>query len=340
MFHPPYILRASLALGVVLISRQALFAADASAPIFRRVELGNHVLGKKVATSLEIHNDADRSVRIKEVKTSCGCTTATASVWEVAAGGSLRLDVTVDSLGREGPFKSQVLVLTSGVQPVWARIELVASFTAPDHNLIADSIGINLGRLRQGEQFVQVIGIMRNGKVKVGELRLVPSTPWISAQLLPERTKNNVVYVQMKGTAPRRSSKVSEEIRIEGVGGTDDFTRVPIVGEILPSVIVSPSELLLQPGSHRYVIKLDGGPTAGKLTDCKIDGKNVRLVERGQTADKQGRMELSVELTPLVGGFVQSRLLLTFDGLSEPVELPCVGWIPPDAGSNAATGGQ
>ncbi len=78
------------------------------------VHLGRITQGQKVRHRFTLENRSGRLLRIREVTSSCDCTTAPLSRQELAPGEALSLEVTFDSTRFEGPVEKSLAVHTEG----------------------------------------------------------------------------------------------------------------------------------------------------------------------------------------------------------------------------------
>jgi hypothetical protein len=78
------------------------------------VEMGRIPIGVEQQVRFHLHNRGTRPLRLIEVESDCGCTTAKPSSNLVAPGGSTSLDVTFNGRAQEGAMMRRVRVLTDG----------------------------------------------------------------------------------------------------------------------------------------------------------------------------------------------------------------------------------
>jgi len=62
-------------------------------------------------------NEGDASVRLTEVRASCGCTTPSFTMGDIAPGMRGEVTVVYSSTGRPGPFTKEVFVRAAGAEP-------------------------------------------------------------------------------------------------------------------------------------------------------------------------------------------------------------------------------
>ncbi|MBL8011185.1 MAG: DUF1573 domain-containing protein [Flavobacteriales bacterium] len=78
------------------------------------VDLGRIPIGAEQQLRFHLHNRGTRPLRLIEVESDCGCTTAKPSADLIAPGGSTALDVIFNGRAQEGAMMRRVRVLTDG----------------------------------------------------------------------------------------------------------------------------------------------------------------------------------------------------------------------------------
>lgn len=69
--------------------------------------------GEVLEHRFEIYNESDHPIEIKEIKPSCGCTTATETPFNIPARESRQIELKVDTKGRTGKMEQRIGVVTS-----------------------------------------------------------------------------------------------------------------------------------------------------------------------------------------------------------------------------------
>ncbi|HOX44904.1 MAG TPA: DUF1573 domain-containing protein [Myxococcota bacterium] len=76
-------------------------------------DFGAVLQGTQVKHSFSLQNQGDAPLKIKHVSSSCGSTVGKPAAGEVAPGGETKIDVTVDTSGRQGALEKSVFVYSN-----------------------------------------------------------------------------------------------------------------------------------------------------------------------------------------------------------------------------------
>jgi len=110
----------SLGCGLLLLLACRATAETEAVPAGRVYDFGEVVEGRQVKHVFTFTNPTSRTLNIKDVRVSCGCTTATVRKKSLAPGETTDFGVTFDSLGRAGEVEKGVDLLTdvAGVETI------------------------------------------------------------------------------------------------------------------------------------------------------------------------------------------------------------------------------
>lgn len=81
------------------------------------VDLGRITIGEEQKVRFHLHNRGARPLRVLDIGSDCGCTTATPGSNVIAPGGSTALDVTFNGRAPEGSMMRRIQVVTDGEPP-------------------------------------------------------------------------------------------------------------------------------------------------------------------------------------------------------------------------------
>jgi hypothetical protein len=92
------------------------------------IDFGAIPADKPVITTVQVYNEGTAALRIENVRTSCGCTTATLSSTTIAAGEAADLQVTFDPQAHPGLYGPllRIVYLTSN-DPTQPEVEIPVS---------------------------------------------------------------------------------------------------------------------------------------------------------------------------------------------------------------------
>ncbi|RIK51240.1 MAG: hypothetical protein DCC57_10915 [Chloroflexi bacterium] len=109
-----------------------LLAACGGAPAMTvapaAIDFGAIPADNPVSTTIQVYNQGTAALRIDNVRTSCGCTTATLSSTTVAAGAAVDLQVTFDPQAHPGLYGPLLrIVYLSSNDPTQPELEIPVS---------------------------------------------------------------------------------------------------------------------------------------------------------------------------------------------------------------------
>ena len=146
--------------SIVLLSLLSFVSADSDVPLIE-VQPSTHHLGKvsdqeKVEFTFKITNHSTEDIKIKNVRTSCGCTVVKEDLKEIKAGQSSNLTLKFDPTGRKGYSLWEILIYTSSSKsPV-----IMASFdTTILHGGIVSHDFITFGKFPKGTKIEELFWI-------------------------------------------------------------------------------------------------------------------------------------------------------------------------------------
>lgn len=109
-----------------------LIAACGGAPTIAvapaTIDFGAIPADNPVTTTVQVRNSGTAALRINNVRTSCGCTTATLAASEVAAGEAVELQVTFDPQAHPGLYGPLLrIVYLASNDPAQPELEIPVS---------------------------------------------------------------------------------------------------------------------------------------------------------------------------------------------------------------------
>ena len=293
-------------------------------------DFGDRPAGTIVHFRVPIRNPSQKAVLIKEIQTSCGCTSAKPESWEVRGGGADEVAVRIDSLSVGGSFDGTVLIVgrtaAAPALPILWRIDLGGKFLTSGTHLLAIPRSVHLGYPTPGKSLFQMLHLERNGLVNLGKVTATTSVPWIKVVRDPRRSSGTAAEYRATIRPPLGSGSFQEEIRFQGAT-PGDFLRVPIFGRTLPVIGIFPNKVLLMPGQHVYPLAVDPA-VGGKVTleGYSVKDRGIKVVSvRESKKEMDGGLVLEVDAKPIGKGFISATLLLRFDQWSKPVRVVFAG---------------
>lgn len=108
-------MKKTLLIGMMLLISGALLAAKPIAT-FEKTEHNFGTLKEEVGSVsyvFKVTNTGDKALLLKDVKTSCGCTTPEWSKQPIAPGKTGSVTVTYSTINRPGPFDKTITIKTN-----------------------------------------------------------------------------------------------------------------------------------------------------------------------------------------------------------------------------------
>jgi len=282
--------RYSLTIGMITIGMSAVvgsalyFARGIGVPSLGispiHCELPRIVPGETAAMKFAIFNRGTAPLTIDQIQTTCGCTSATVDRSSLEPGGEATLSVGFRAPYQPGPFAHQVSFRTDDPKQRTSSVSFAGHAGWP-----LDLKPTELHwKASDGDvlppQNLELFGTSGNA-FQVNSIQ--PSTPWIkvveSKDLIePHRKRYHICIVPGSGIGMR-----SGTIRIETSEKDRPVLIVPVLCEILPSVRVTPSRLMLKSSKAgstvlaTFVINAkDGSAKVTKVETLAGDWKVIR----------------------------------------------------------------
>ena len=182
--------------------------------------------------------------------------------------------------------------------------------------------GLRVGQVPYGGETKSSIVVMRQGQAMVGELKAVPSVPWITVEIgkdMPQR-----LYLTVTIRPPTNIRQINEDIRLEGKD-KDDFLRLLVRGVVQPAVQVDPRTILVETGAQEFtlnVTRADAKPAL--LQRYEAHGEGIKVVSCRPHPLQQGKLVLQIDRERDHREFCRSVLSLQFQDFADPVEVVLV----------------
>jgi hypothetical protein len=236
---------ASLASPVVAFANNT----DAMFPV-KNHNFGDVAVASQTEFRFPIHNTTGRTLHIREVRTSCGCTSPSVETHYIEPGQTGSILAKFNTGTHRGQKGANLTVVVD--QPFYAEVRLrVDGYIRQD--LVFHPGAIDFGKQPRGHQLTQTAKIMYAGRSDWAVVDVLTSKPWISLEVKQEsRTGQNSVYLMTVNLAPDAPAGF---FRDELVVVTNDRSRprIPfmITGELESELAISPQSIAggsLKPG--------------------------------------------------------------------------------------------
>jgi uncharacterized protein DUF1573 len=203
-------------------------------------DFGTVEQGASVEHTFVLGNAGDATLRIDNVKSSCGCTVAVLSARDVPPGGEGRVTVTLDTARMVGAKTKTVTVYTNDPAAGTTGLTLHGSVLA-DFVIIPDAL--YLGRLHRGEpsRHEAVITSGRPG-TSYEVLSVEQPNPAIHARLEPRADgPGQRLVVELDRDMPL--GRISEQLTLRTSSPHTPVVTVPVFGSVEGDVAVLPPQV-------------------------------------------------------------------------------------------------
>lgn len=226
-----------------LASPVATFAnnTDAMFPV-KSHNFGDVAVASKTEFRFPIHNTTGRTMHVREVRTSCGCTSPSVETHYIEPGQTGFILAKFNTGTHRGQKGANLTVVID--QPFFTEVRLrVDGYIRQD--LVFHPGAIDFGKQARGQELTQSAKIMYAGRSDWAVVDVLTTKPWIAVDVKQEsRTGQNSVYlltVKLSADAP------AGYFRDELVVVTNDRTRprVPLLisGELESELTISPQSI-------------------------------------------------------------------------------------------------
>jgi hypothetical protein len=320
-------------------------------------DFGHVARGAKTEFAFELQNSYEEDVHIAEVRSSCGCTTATITkptlkTWET---GSIIAAFNTKSF--QGQRNSTITVVID--KPFHAEVQLnVSGYIHSDVDFQPGAV--SFGDVEQGTAVAQKVAVTFYGRNNWNISDVRSANEHLEVELSDAiRTGGRTVYqmtIRLKANAP--AGYVNDTLTLV----TDDknIPTVPLTveGKIVPPLTISPSALflgVLAPGQTvtKQLVVRARTPFKIKAVNCDGEAFQFKTNEQSRTvhlvpvtftaSETTGEIQQSIEIeTDLaVGGTATCLARGTIRDPNKPAPPATVapGNVPPPPTENATRGG-
>jgi len=214
---------------------------DAMFPV-KSHNFGDVAVASKTEFQFPIHNTTGRTLHIREVRTSCGCTSPVVETHYIEPGQTGSILAKFNTATHRGQKGANLTVVVD--QPFYAEVRLrVDGYIRQD--LVFHPGAIDFGKQPRGRQLTQMAKIIYAGRSDWAVVDVLTSKPWISIEVKQESiTGQNSVYLMTVNLAPDAPAGF---FRDELVVVTNDRSRprIPFVisGELESELTISPQSI-------------------------------------------------------------------------------------------------
>lgn len=206
-------------------------------PVF---DFGTVERGTTIEHTFALGNAGDATLRVENVKSSCGCTVAVASERDVPPGGEGRVTVTLDTARLAGPRAKTVTVYTNDPDTAVAGLTLRGQVVT---DVVVTPSPLYLGRLRRGEpsRHEAVVTSGRPGTT-YDVVAVEHPNPALHAHLEPRVDgPGQRIVVELDRDMPL--GRISEQLTLRTTSPREPLVVLPVFGSVEGDVAVLPPQV-------------------------------------------------------------------------------------------------
>ncbi len=159
--------------------------------------------GDKVSHTFNFKNEGQALLKIKKIKTSCGCTVPKTYTKEVPAGEKGQLEVTFNSKKFMGAIRKTIYVNSN--DPDEPVVNLSLKGVIISDVVVIPSRPLAFGLIQKGQSLTKKLIVKQGGSQELKILKVEADLPFISARVIPEplsKLKSYEVEVTIAPDAP------------------------------------------------------------------------------------------------------------------------------------------
>lgn len=183
------------------------------------IDLGRVVEGEICTAAFRFDNSGSADVRIKDVRTSCSCTTVGTMPSVVRPQERCSFAVKLNTKGKQDVVHSACLVAYEEGSRSFAKKLQIAARVIPRSGLIIVPSNLYLGTVTAGYQLDRSISLsQRPESVGFVEAKSVEGPQWMQIRLRNDDRRANAWYLMVDGKIPKVIGSLNERIIVR----TDD----------------------------------------------------------------------------------------------------------------------
>ncbi len=231
------------AVGIVAVLAPGIAAAEGAPRLVVRepvFDFGSVERGATVEHTFVLANAGDATLRIDNVKSSCGCTVAVVSDRDVAPGREGRVTVTLDTARMAGTKTKTVTVYTNDPAAVSSGLTLTGQVLA---DVVVTPNPLYLGRLRRGEpsRHEAIVTTGRPGAT-FQVVAVEHPNPALHAHVEPRADgPGQRIVVELDRNMPL--GRISEQLTLRTTSPREPVITLPVFGSVEGDVAVVPPQV-------------------------------------------------------------------------------------------------
>lgn len=295
-------------------------------------DFGKASQNQSLKHSFVFKNTGTGTLVIDKVKSSCGCTAALASGKEIPPGQTGTIDVTFNTGLRQGKNEKTITVTSNDPRSQNITLKISADIEVV---LAVQPQQLMLGQIKKEETVVRFAGLSGNDKDSTKIISAESSHKSIQVAVNPtgfDNDPNKTLKVTLlPGMKPGR---FQERIIITTDHPSTKTLTLPVIGEVIGNIIVSPQTLsfgILQKGQNvERVINLKAtGKNSFKVVKADTGNPSITASIEKVSGGKEYNVKISVDQnTATPGTILRGKIVITTtDKEQQTIEVPYWGRI-------------
>jgi len=204
-------------------------------------DFGDIDKGKKVTTSFKFTNTGDAPLEIRNVATSCGCTSADLDKKNYNPGESGEIPVTFDSERFSGPITKRVTITTNDPDSPKTVVTIKGTVKV---DIMSKPVSLFFANAKMGEQSEQKIMVSTDklAKLEISNLKVQPD--FLSAKVNQVDDKTAEIIVTADGAKfPEGKPRLAGSLTYDTNSESQKTVRTQVTINVLRPIRVSPNSV-------------------------------------------------------------------------------------------------
>jgi hypothetical protein len=294
-----------------------------------KIDFGVIATGSEAKKLVEIKNIYNQTVRISNVKTTCGCSAAAVGKTTIEPGGTTTVQVKMNTLKFRKKKDSNLIIRFDAPRFAEIRIPIRAYIRS---DVVFDPGMIRFNNVNQGQEAISAVTIRYAGRPDWDIVGVKVDNPLLSVVCQPgQRASDRMDYnLTVKLDSRAEAGRIRDLITIVTNDKANPYVPLMVEGTVVPEYTVTPSLVKFQPvqagGSvqKRIVVK---GKSKFRIESVNCDGMSD-CFEAKVPADEKIVHVIPIQFSaPLDPGEFEDELTIRIAGRTKPLRLRVSGVI-------------
>ncbi len=235
-------------------------------------DFGKIYKGQKVEHIYTFENRGKDILKIKNVKTSCGCTAAILTADTIPPGKTGEIKATFSSGSTSGNIKKSITVASNDPDTPKYRLTISGEIIK---DLIIKPEHIDFGSISAGEETNKTVSIKSQTEPDFKIKKIIPSKPFIDATIVGEKNGEYIIKIALKHNP--EIGRFNGGIFLETNSQIESKVNIPFFGEIAGDITTYPRKIY-------YGLVVKGKELSQKLY-VKVNKSDIEILKIKTTPD-------------------------------------------------------